>query len=310
MIESYIRYIGTQRRYSPLTLRNYRRDIDNFLEYMGLAPDEFDPHDISPADIAGWIESLSARHLAPSSINRTVASLRSMFSYFMREGITDTNPFRHIQQLKTPKRLPSYMEEKQSSPMLDELERRVAEEDFEKRRDALIVLLFYTSGIRLAELIGIDTTDFAGDLSRLAVRGKGDRMRVIPIIECTRRALETYLRRNREEQLAPSQGNALFFTRRSPRIPRITVHRTVTAILGSFGVEGKRSPHVLRHTFATQTLGGGGDIRSIQELLGHRSLNSTQIYTHTDISGLKRIYAAAHPRSCRRLGKGDGNDKP
>lgn len=297
MIESYIRYLETLRRYSPLTVRNYRRDIENFAGYMGVGLDEFDPRDVTPADAVGWIERLSAGGLKPSSVNRTAASVRSMFSYFVREGVLGVSPFRFVKPLKTPTKLPVYVAESSSEPLVGEMERLVAEGDFVQRRDALIVLLFYTSGIRLAELVGIDTTDFSEDFSRLTVHGKGDRTRVIPVMERTRLAIKSYVEKNREENICPGEKKSLFFTQRSERISRITVYRTVNRILESFGVNGKHSPHVLRHTFATQTLGGGGDIRSIQELMGHKSLQSTQIYTHTDIRSLKRVYATAHPRS-------------
>ena len=169
-------------------------------------------------------------------------------------------------------------------------------EDFQTERNSLIILMFYACGLRLAELVGIDRSDFSADYTSLRVRGKGDKQRMVPILEFLREKILHYLGLIERQNICISSEKALFLTHKGKRISRSVVYRTVQEELTRAGVQGKKSPHVLRHTFATHLLNGGADMREIQELLGHASLQATQVYTHNSIARLREIYAKAHPR--------------
>ena len=169
-------------------------------------------------------------------------------------------------------------------------------EDFQTERNSLIILMFYACGLRLAELVGIDRSDFSADYTSLRVRGKGDKQRMVPILEFLREKILHYLGLIERQNICISSEKALFLTHKGKRISRTAVYRTVQEELDRAGVQGKKSPHVLRHTFATHLLNSGADMREIQELLGHASLQATQVYTHNSIARLREIYAKAHPR--------------
>jgi integrase/recombinase XerC len=180
--------------------------------------------------------------------------------------------------------------------ILDELDRESESPEFKFVRNSLIVLLFYSCGLRLAELVGIDRDDFSGDYTALKVRGKGDKERIVPILPPVREKILHYLDEIDRQGICISKEKALFLNQQGKRISRSTVYRTVQSQLRQGGVQGKKSPHVLRHTFATELLNNGADMRAIQELLGHASLQATQVYTHNSIAKLQEIYSKAHPR--------------
>ncbi|MEG2612297.1 MAG: tyrosine-type recombinase/integrase, partial [Alistipes sp.] len=199
-----------------------------------------------------------------------------------------------VKSLKTPKRLPAFVPESRMVTVVEHCEDE--SEEFIMSRNALIVVLFYTCGLRLAELISINREDFADDYSSLKVRGKGDKERIVPILEFVRENILHYISLIDGQNICILDKKALILTQKGKRISRSVVYRAVKAELQHEGVQGKTSPHVLRHTFATHLLNGGADMREIQELLGHASLQTTQIYTHNSITALKAIYAKAHPR--------------
>jgi len=295
MLEEFIRYLAAERRYSPLTVRNYRRDIERFLAWTGTDPTRFDPQRITTDDIRGWIIHRSEQErLNAASINREISSLRALFRWLHRTGRIDRDLFRGIPSLKTARRLPVFVPESRMSGIVDACADDTS--DFTTERNALIVLLFYACGLRLAELVGIDRDDFSADYTSLTVRGKGDKERVIPILACIREKILHYLSVIERQNICNSAEKALILTAKGKRISRSVVYRTVRDELTRAGVQGKKSPHVLRHTFATHLLNGGADMREIQELLGHASLQATQVYTHNSIARLREAYAKAHPR--------------
>jgi integrase/recombinase XerC len=180
---------------------------------------------------------------------------------------------------------------------MDEMEEEFASDNFTEMTGALIIIVFYSTGIRLAELAGIRLGDFSSDFRELKIHGKGGKKRVIPIIEYTQGKVLEYIERIKSENICVSQENYLFLTHKGKPVSRTEIYRIVRAELARAGVQGKSSPHVLRHTFATHMLNDGADIREIQEMLGHSSLSATQIYTHNSISRLKKVYEEAHPRA-------------
>ena len=295
MLTEFIRYLTAERRYSPLTVRNYRHDVEQFLAWLDCDESRFDPRSVTTEQIREWIIFRTEEgKLSAGSMNREVASLRAFFRWLLRTGAVEKDIFRMISTLKTSRRLPVFVPESRMTTIVSEC--GPDSEDFLTERNSLIVLMFYTCGLRLAELVGIDRGDFSADYTSLRIRGKGDKQRMVPILEFLREKILHYLGLIERQNICISSEKALFLTHKGKRISRTAVYRTVQEELDRAGVQGKKSPHVLRHTFATHLLNGGADMREIQELLGHASLQATQVYTHNSIARLREIYAKAHPR--------------
>ncbi|MBE6196898.1 MAG: integrase [Rikenellaceae bacterium] len=317
MLERFINYIQAEKRYSPLTVKNYRRDVERFIRWceaeaepsMRITP--FKVEEVEAIHIREWIYARTQhgkgrgkgeKRLGAASLNRELSSLKSFFRFLIRTQAIKRDPMQGIHTLKTPKRLPSFVPESRMRHLLEEEQERKeapegsAKSDFLLLRDQLIILIFYGCGIRLAELVRIDTDHFENDFHSLRVVGKGDKERVIPLVEPLREAILHYISQIERQNICKNREKALFLTLKGARISRITVYRIVKRTLREGGVQGKRSPHVLRHTFATHLLNHGADMREIQELMGHASLQATQVYTHNSITQLQKIYLEAHPR--------------
>lgn len=295
MLDEFIQYLAGERRYSPLTVRNYRHDIEQFYAWLDTDDDHFDPHEVTAETVREWILFRTEQgRLGAGSINREVSSLRSYFKWMLRRGLLTQNIFLRIHSLKTSRRLPAFVPESRMTGIVSECE--FDSDRFTTERNSLIVLLLYACGLRLAELVGIDRTDFSADYTSLRVRGKGDKERIVPVMEFVREKILHYIELIERQNICKSSEKALILTQKGKRISRSVVYRVVCEELGRGGVQGKRSPHVLRHTFATHLLNGGADMREIQELLGHASLQATQVYTHNSIARLREIYNKAHPR--------------
>ena len=295
MLTEFIRYLSAERRYSPLTVRNYKHDVEQFLAWLDCDESRFDPRSVTTEQIREWIIFRTEEgKLSAGSMNREVASLRAFFRWLHRTGAVEKDIFRMISTLKTSRRLPAFVPESRMTTIVSEC--GPDSEDFLTERNSLIILMFYACGLRLAELVGIDRSDFSADYTSLRVRGKGDKQRMVPILEFLREKILHYLGLIERQNICISSEKALFLTHKGKRISRSVVYRTVQEELTRAGVQGKKSPHVLRHTFATHLLNGGADMREIQELLGHAALQATQVYTHNSIARLREIYAKAHPR--------------
>jgi len=301
MLAEFLTYLEAERRYSPLTIRNYRRDIERFLEWLHADEASFDPSRLRTEDIREWIiHRTETCRIAPASMNREVSSLRALWHYLRQQGVVQHDIFFGIRSLRTPVRLPVFVPESRMAKITDEMKAQARKDDFDDVRNALIVVLFYGCGIRLAELIGLDRDDFSPDFREVRILGKGDKQRLVPLVEPVRRLLEHYLQLIDRQNSCDSREKALFLTHKGARISRSVVQRIVEQALLKAGVQGKKSPHVLRHTFATHLLNNGADMRDIQELLGHSSLQATQVYTHSSIARLRDVYAHAHPRERSR----------
>ena len=297
LVDQFLEWLECERRYSPLTVRNYRHDVDEFLSWCGTTREEFEPHRIKREDVVDWsIHLVEERKLKSASVNRAVASLRTLWRWMAARGYVDANITKVISQLKIPKRLPSFVPESRMEEVLTTMRDDLASDDFLRVRNAVIVLLIYTAGLRLSELVGANVEDLAPDYSSLRVVGKGNKVRVQPLIEGMAPILKKYFSQFSLQNICIGQKKPLILSQKGRRISQRTVERIVDGVLRSAGVQGKTSPHVLRHTFATHLLNRGSDLREIQELLGHSSLVATQVYTHTNIEQLREVYAAAHPR--------------
>ena len=297
LIDEFIVWLEAERRYSPLTVRNYRRDVDDFVTFCGVTHEAFDPRSIRREDIEEWMVYLGEeRKLKVSSINRTMASLRTFWRWMLAHGHVERDLMKTLKQFKTPKRLPTFVPDTRMDDVIAELREDIASNDFERLRDALIILLIYTAGLRLSELVEANTSDISADYTTLRVMGKGRKERIQPLLGSLSEVLKKYFIQISSQNICTAQKKALILSKKGARISRRTVERIVDRKLKGVGVQGKTSPHVLRHTFATRVLNEGGDLREIQELLGHSSLKATQVYTHLDIERLKHTYAMAHPR--------------
>lgn len=307
--ELFLNYIAAERRYSPLTVRNYMRDVEEFIAWGEEQSGEFKLDEVRRDDIREylmWLSDAKRVHagkttrkprLCKASINRTLSSLRALYKYMRRRELIDRDVFIGLQSLRTGQRLPKYLPEEAMVKVVERVMQQINAEEYELRRDAMMVLIFYCCGLRLAELIAIDSDHFEDDYRSLRVRGKGDKERLIPIVERLRVEIIRYVKSLFSENICTSHKKALFLSKDGERISRAEVQRSVARLLRECGVQGKASPHVLRHSFATHLLNDGADLREIQELMGHSSLRATQVYTHSNIAQLQRIYDVAHPRS-------------
>lgn len=295
LLNEFIRYLEAERRYSPLTIRNYRHDVAQLLAWLDIDDTAESLRRVSTDDIRGWIlHRTEEAHLGAASMNREVSSLRSFFRWLLSRGIVERNVVQPVAALRTSRRLPVFVPESRMGGIVRDCEFNT--DRFLGERNSLILLMLYGCGLRLAELVGINRDDFSDNYTTLRVRGKGDKERQVPILEFLREKILYYLDLIERQNICKSSEKALFLTQKGKRISRITVYRIVKEELGRGGVQGKKSPHVLRHTFATHLLNGGADMREIQELLGHASLQATQVYTHNSIARLREAYAKAHPR--------------
>ncbi len=299
IIERFAVYLSAERRYSPLTVRNYLSDVQSFVGW-GAAESAggFGLCEVRSEDIRAWIMHLSEDGLRKnSSINRMVASLRALYRYMRREGLIVRDVFAGVTALRASRRLPAFVAGDRMDRVVTEVLDRLGSGDWRTRRDALMVLVLYACGLRLAELTGIGTDSFDAGYSTLRVRGKGDKVRIIPVVGRVADEIRRYVERGCGGDVCAAGEKTLFLSSRGTPVSRSDVERSVARVLRECGVDGKCSPHVLRHTFATRLLNDGADLREIQELMGHSSLKATQVYTHNNIAQLQRVYAAAHPRS-------------
>ena len=296
-VEEFINVLESERRYSPHTVSGYRRDIYAFFEWCGVAMDDFDPDAFKRYDISDWAVYLfEKRGLKATSVNRSLASLRSFWKWMLKQQYTTHDIVSNIKQFKTPKRLPTYVPKTRMDDVIEGLKDDIDSDNIERLRDAVIILLLYTCGLRLSELVEANIDDISSDFSTIRVCGKGNKMRIQPIVKSVGNVLKKYFSQNSSQNICTGQKKALILSKKGERINRRAVQRIVDRKLKCYGIQGKTSPHVLRHTFATHLLNEGADLREIQELLGHSALRTTQVYTHTNIESLKEVYNQAHPR--------------
>ena len=300
MIDAFVTYIQTERRYSALTVRNYRHDIESFALWCAstseTSPQELDFTAIKAEDIREWIiYRMEHDGISAASMNRELSSLRSFYRYLRRQGVVSQDIFARITALRTPRKLPTFVPETRMESLLDTLRDKSKGDDFVEQRNALIIALFYSCGIRLAELHSLCIGNFSADFASLHIRGKGDKHRMIPVLPEMASRVQAYIATMAERGFDTSQKGALIVSDKGERVSRSTIQRVVKRELEGANVQGKKSPHVLRHTFATHLLNNEADMRDIQELMGHSSLRTTQCYTHNSIAQLQEIYEKAHP---------------
>ena len=309
-LEQFEQHIAYERRLSPGTVRNYLRDCREFVEWCGSTPEKFNPKLVTRDDLGGWIRHLteSKKGISSASVNTKSSSIKAWFRWMASQGLIDKNPLAETYRLKAAKKLPNHIHTSDMQTIVANLWVRLSSsEEYASFRDALLVMMLYSTGMRLAEITALTTESLNHNLSEVKVLGKGGKERIIPIVKKLRTPLADYLRSRQNfcsENICISRQKALFLTTKRNHedehevqpMSRFQIERAVQMELAAAGVAGKHSPHVLRHTFATMLMNGGADLREIQELLGHASLGTTQIYTHTSIAQLQEVYNQAHPR--------------
>lgn len=291
--DDFFNYLQYERRVSPLTIVAYRNDLRLFYEFVeakGLG----EAHSVRPKQIRRWIMHMLSGGLLARSVNRKIASLRSYFKFLCREMVIERNPCDAIDSVRTPKHLPVFLHAPEMDLMLDSCD---FPDTYEGMRDRTMLELFYMTGMRLSELVNL--TDNQVDFSRrvITVLGKRSKQRIIPFTNALDLQLKSYLQRRDLEFGCIAVGGHLFLTKKGEQVYPKLVYRVVHKHIEMVSTIRKKSPHVLRHTFATVLLNNGADLMAIKELLGHSSLAATQIYVHTDFEQLTKIYKQAHPRA-------------
>nr|WP_325288203.1 tyrosine recombinase XerC [uncultured Bacteroides sp.] len=292
LADSFLDYLRYERNYSEDTVRAYGEDIRQFQEFGGESVGLQSPPEVVVDVVREWMMCLMSRGYATTSVNRKLSSLRSYYKYLLRKGEVKVDPLRKITGPKNKKNLPVFLKERDMDRLLDDVS---FGEGFEGCRDHLVVAMFYATGMRLSELIGLDngSVDFLAGV--IKVTGKRNKQRLIPFGEELRAEMEAYVKL-RDKMVQVSSG-AFFVRKTGERLYPGIVRKIVTRNLGKVVTLKKRSPHVLRHTFATSMLNHEAELGAIKDLLGHESLATTEIYTHTTFEELKKVYNQAHPRA-------------
>ncbi|MBS1505043.1 MAG: tyrosine-type recombinase/integrase [Bacteroidetes bacterium] len=291
MSDSFLKYLKFEKRYSPKTVISYQTDLHQFQEFLNKEFDNTPSDQANHGLIRSWIVSLVENKLDAVSINRKIACLRSYFKFLIKQGVIAKDPTAKIKILKTKKKLPHFVQE---GDMVNVLDHTVFQTDFDGTRDQLILELLYGTGMRLSELIGLKDSSFNIRTRTLKVLGKRNKERVIPFTENLVKLIEGYLAM-RNKEVEKKNDSFLVVKSGAPLYP-VLVNRIVKKYLQDSNVE-KKSPHVMRHTYATHLLNKGAEINAVKDLLGHTSLAATQVYTHNSMEKLKKVFDQAHPKA-------------
>ena len=291
-IDSFIGYLRTERLYSVHTLRAYENDLLAFKDYVARMDESLLFWEADVDVVRSWVASLMDADAAPSSVNRKLSSLRSFFDFMRREGKIAENPIHGLKGPKCRKKLPTFVKEDEMDVLLDDVDFGTG---YPACRDKIVIRLFYETGIRLSELVSMDVASVDMNASVIKVLGKRNRQRIIPFATGLKAALEEYMQAR--ERFAAQDSRALFLSDRGTRVTPGTIYRMVNSRLALVTSVKKKSPHVLRHSFATAMLNNNAEIGAVKELLGHRQLATTEIYTHLGFEDLKVFYEKAHPRA-------------
>jgi integrase/recombinase XerC len=281
-IEKFLSYLEIEKNYSPYTLINYKRDLDDFSVFVTRPVEKLDYFIFRK-----FLASLSAKGVKKKTQARKISTLKSFFKFLMREGDIKTNPALSISYPKLEKNLPKFLTEQEMKKFLDSLPQSSI---LEMRNKAMFELL-YSSGVRISELIGLNTEDIDAISWVIKVRGKGKKERLLPLGAAAQGILVKYL----DQRNSPAK--ALFLNRFGKRLSAVGIRKAINKSASALATREKISPHVFRHSFATHLLNRGADLRSVQELLGHSSITTTQVYTHLTVDSLKKVYQKAHPRA-------------
>ena len=292
-IAAFISSLTHEKKYSPHTVKAYEKDLNDFSVFC---QSEYELHDIESVSypiIRNWIVTLVDHKISNRSVNRKVTSLKSYYKFLMKTGSILANPLAKHKALKTAKKIEIPFSEAEMAELLNELP---FEKSFEGVRDRLIIELFYATGMRRSELINLSVQNLDLSNHTLKVLGKRNKERIIPLLESMIQLFDEYFTLRKEVDNS-GDSDAVFLTSKGNKIYETLVYRIINGYFSKVSSKVKKSPHILRHTFATHMLNQGADLNSVKELLGHSSLASTQVYTHNSIAELKKVHSKAHPRN-------------
>lgn len=290
--ESFLSFLRFERNYSEKTVRSYGIDLEKFEEYLKGVDEELDFTGVDADLVRGWVLRLMEQGYATTSVNRKLSSLRSFYQYLLRKRVIEKDPMATVKGPKNKKPLPVFVRDEEMSRLLDEQEWKTG---LEGLRNRLIVEMFYVTGMRLSELINLKDGDVDFSAQVMKVTGKRNKQRLIPFGEELKEDMNAYLDLRDKEIFGSPEA---FFVRKDgkslyPRMVYLLVRQSLSKVV----TLKKKSPHVLRHTFATSMLNNGAELSAVKELLGHESLTTTEVYTHTTFEELKKVYKQAHPRA-------------
>lgn len=300
MIQHFLDYIAIERKYSQRTVEAYRDDLRDFCRFLGWEPEEFDPEEVGETDVKTWmLDLLEKQHQSPRSVKRKLSAMRSFYRFLLRQGKVKKDITARIVPPRTDKPLPVFFKPAEMAKVEENLAAPLYPADgenasYEAVREAMIIEMLYQTGMRQAEMLGLQDRDVDLAQGQIRVFGKRKKERIVPIGENLIRQIRDYLEAREREELP---AGAFF-----PGLSKSTLYKIVRTRMGEVSTLKKHSPHVLRHTFATAMLDNGADIRSIQTLLGHASLSTTQVYTHTTFEQIRRVYMETHPRAKQNAG--------
>lgn len=287
----FFRFLEFEKRVSAHTLKAYQSDLSQYIQFITATYDIESSEEITHTMIRSWVVSLMDQQISPRSINRKITALKSYYKFLKRESLIDVNPMTKVLAPKQSKELPRFVEIEAMDQLLDHLE---FTNDFSGSRDKLLLALFYSTGMRRSELIGIKNVDIDIYNSSVKVLGKRNKERIIPLHKEILEMIRSYMTLKKELQY---HAPYLLLTDKGEKLHDTFVYRKVKHYLSLVTTIDKKSPHILRHTFATHLLNKGADLNAIKELMGHANLAATQIYTHNSIEKLKQIYKQAHPKA-------------
>lgn len=290
--QPFLDFLRYEKRYATHTLLSYEKDLHDFVRYLEDTYEIKRPAQVTTAMIRSWLVFLKEKELSARSINRKLSALRSWFKYLTRLEKIARNPVLSVQGMKSGKRLPVYVERRAMDTLLHQLD---FPDTFSGHTERLILELLYETGMRRSELVHLETRNVDWSAAQLKVLGKGNKERILPLSPGLLKKIKTYLAE--KERLPQSDSTVLLVTPGGRRLYDQYVYRVVKKWLSVITTADKKSPHVLRHTFATHLTNNGADLNAVKELLGHAGLAATQIYTHNSIAQLKAIYEQAHPKS-------------
>ena len=293
LIQSFLDYLRYEKRYSAHTLISYQTDLIDFFDYLNVQFGEISFKDINHNFIRSWLASLKIKGLIAKSLNRKISSLKSFFKYQLKTGVIDATPMINVISPKIKKRLPVFVRENDTKKLIESLSQST--ENWKTLNARMLITIFYSTGMRLGELITLKEKQIDFSRSQIKVLGKGNKERIIPVSREVVKIIQNYQQLKRKD--FEHTDNVLLVTEKGKKIYPKYAYLLVNKILGETSTLDKKSPHVLRHTFATHLMNNGADLNAVKELLGHSSLASTQVYTHNTIEKLKNVYKKAHPKA-------------
>ncbi len=293
LLKAFLDYLLLEKKYSQLTVNAYKKDIETFLNFINEEDQTTTIKEVHYSQIRSWIVSLVQKDITNRSINRKISALNSFYKFLLKIEEVNLNPLSKHKALKTSKKVQIPFSEKEIATVLDQINH---DQDFEGLRNKLIIELFYSTGIRRIELINIKLKDVDLINKTVKILGKRNKERIIPLLPMIVNSVNSYkLERNKLETITDNEY--LFLTKKGVKIYETLVYRIINDYFSKASSKVKKSPHILRHSFATHLLNEGAELNAVKELLGHSSLAATQVYTHNSIAELKKVYAKAHPRS-------------